>query len=124
MIKPAIKIKSISILDKDVPFKDHSSAEISFTKFSFNWQSVSEANKKKERTQLPVVFQFKDGLSLTLPLQAKFYRAEDTQHVTWGTPLNQIDLEVNVNASSKQIEIAKETYRWSLTGWSYLRFSI
>jgi hypothetical protein len=70
-----------------------------------------EPNRKKDRTSIPVLLEFADGIKLAVPLQVKFYRVEDTQHVTWGTPLRQIDLECQIKPGATYLDITNQTFR-------------
>lgn len=100
------------MLGSAVPVTDHSQQELSSSKYTFNWSSAAQdANKKKARTKVPLLFEFQDGLNLVLPLQIKFYRVEDTQHVTWGTPLHQIDYECQVKPNATYVDVVKESVR-------------
>ncbi|KAI1280287.1 CB1 cannabinoid receptor-interacting protein 1 [Halotydeus destructor] len=109
-IKPSLPLKSVSVLGSSVTFADH--PESGCSKYTFNWTSTKQdANKKKDRTKVPVLLQFQDGVSLVLPLQVKFYKVEDTQHVTWGTPLHQVDYECTIKGGATYVDIVKETFR-------------
>lgn len=60
----------MSVLGTTVTFADHSAQEVNGSKYTFNWSSVKQdANKKKDRTKVPLLFQFQDGVQLVLPLQ-------------------------------------------------------
>lgn len=113
-IRPSLPLKSISISGEGVNLTDLSAQEStsSCSKYSFTWSSTKiEPNKKKDRTNIPLLLQFQDGLNLSIPLQVKFYRIEDTQHVTWGTPLRQIDLDCQVKPGATYIDITKSIFR-------------
>lgn len=107
-----IIIRSISVQGVGVSFTDLSQHENGGSKYCFTWSSTKiEPNKKKDRTKLPLLLQFQDGISLSLPLQVKFYKEEDTQHVTWGTPLHQIDYECTLKPGATYVDISKEVFR-------------
>lgn len=114
-VRPSLPLKSISVQGSGVSFTDLSSGQenqIGCSKYSFTWSSTSiDPNKKKDRTNLPLLLSFQDGVNLSIPLQVKFYRQEDTQHVTWGTPLRQIDLECQVKAGATYVDIVKQVFR-------------
>lgn len=104
--------RSISVQGQTVSFTDLSQHENGGSKYCFTWSSTKiEPNKKKDRTKLPLLLQFQDGVSLSLPLQVKFYKEEDTQHVTWGTPLHQIDYECTLKPGATYVDITKEVFR-------------
>jgi len=117
-IRPSLPLKSIAVQGGGVNFTDLSSGQenaIGCSKYSFTWSSTKiDPNKKKDRTTLPLLLTFQDGINLLIPLQVKFYRQEDTQHVTWGTPLRQIDLECEVKSGATYLDIVKQTFRWEI----------
>ena len=113
-VRPSLPLQSISVQSASVSFTDHSPGQegAGCSKYSFTWSSEHvEPNKKKERTSIPLLLQFADGIKLLVPLQVKFYRVEDTQHVTWGTPLRQVDLECQVKPGASFLDITKQTFR-------------
>ena len=80
--------------------------------YSFSWNtSKTDANKKKDRTKVQLLLQFQGGLTLIIPLQVKFYKPEDTQHLTWGTPLHQIDYECQIKPGATYVDIVKTIFR-------------
>lgn len=116
-VRPSLPLSSISVGGVGVTFADLSQQENGASKYTFTWTSTKiDPNKKKDRTKIPLLLQFQDGLNLSLPLQVKFYRVEDTQHVTWGTPLHQIDYDCQVKPGATYIDITKEIFRW-LSQW-------
>ncbi|RWS06020.1 CB1 cannabinoid receptor-interacting protein 1-like protein, partial [Dinothrombium tinctorium] len=102
----------VSVQGVGVSVTDSSQDENDASKYLFSWSAVKvEANKKKKRTKVQLMLQFQGGLSLILPLQAKFYKMEDTQHLTWGNPLHQIDYDCLIKSSTTYLDIVKETFR-------------
>lgn len=55
--------------------------------------------------------QFQDGVTMSVPLQAKFYHQNENQHINWGNQLNQIEFECEVKSGHTFVEINKEIFR-------------
>lgn len=60
----------------------HNSGQLIYV---FDWSaSRFEVNKNKARTEVQMVLKFKNGETLMLPLQVKFYYSDCRQHLNWG----------------------------------------
>jgi len=110
-VRPSLPLQSVSVQGTGVSVTDQSQENGGST-YSFSWDSTKvDANKKKDRTKVQLLLQFQGGLTLVIPLQVKFYNKEDTQHLTWGTPLHHIDYECQVKAGQTYIDIIKTIFR-------------
>lgn len=78
--------------------------------YEFDWPTIFPANKNKKRTDIPIVLKFQDGLSLTIPLQVKFYDAENDQHLRWGQQLHFIDFDCRIKPERCSVVIEKTQY--------------
>ncbi|XP_053207727.1 CB1 cannabinoid receptor-interacting protein 1-like [Panonychus citri] len=111
-IKPSLPLQSVSVSGVGVSVTDLSQQETEGSKYTFSWGSIKvNPNKKKDRTTVQLLFQFQDGLTLVLPLQVKFYRPEETDHLIWGSPLNHIEYNCIVKPGQTYVDIVKEIFR-------------
>ncbi|XP_074600658.1 CB1 cannabinoid receptor-interacting protein 1-like [Brevipalpus obovatus] len=111
-IKPSLPLQSVSVQGAGLSVIDLSQQESEGSKYIFHWSSTKiSASKKKDRTLVQLLLQFQDGLSLVLPLQVKFYRPEDNDHLIWGNPLNFIDYDCLVKPGLTAVNIVKEVFR-------------
>lgn len=78
--------------------------------YEFDWPTTFPANKNKKRTDIPIVLKFQDGLSLSIPLQVKFYDAENNQHLQWGQQLHFIDYDCQIKPERSSIIIEKTQF--------------
>ncbi|XP_054153840.1 CB1 cannabinoid receptor-interacting protein 1-like [Oppia nitens] len=110
-VKPSLPLQSVSVQGSGVSVTDKSQENGSST-YLFSWDSTKiDANKKKDRNKVQLLLQFQGGLTLVIPLQVKFYKSEDTQHLTWGTPLHHIDYECRVKPGQTYVDIIKTIFR-------------
>lgn len=90
---------------------DHSDQVQGASKYYFKWRTRGETpTQDKLRDNTPLALSFQDGITLAIPLQFKCYRVEDVQHVTWGTPLDRVELECEVKPGAKAADIIHEEY--------------
>lgn len=107
-----VLFRSVSVQGVGLSVTDLSQQENDRSTYTFSWNSAKiSANKKKDRTTVQLLFQFQDGLSLVLPLQVKFYRPEDNDHLIWGSPLNHVEYDCVVKSGATFVDIVKETFR-------------
>ena len=111
-IKPSLPLQSVSVCGVGVSVTDLSQQETDGSKYTFSWSSTKiNPSKKKDRTNVQLLFQFQDGLTLVLPLQVKFYRPEETDHLVWGSPLNHVEYNCMVKPGQTYVDIVKEIFR-------------
>uniref|UniRef100_A0A6G1S4Q9 CB1 cannabinoid receptor-interacting protein 1 n=1 Tax=Aceria tosichella TaxID=561515 RepID=A0A6G1S4Q9_9ACAR len=91
-LKPAIPLLSVSAHDALVNLVDQSKQDGSST-YEFEWPTTFPANKRSKRTNIPIVLRFQDGTTLSIPLQVKFYDAENLQHLNWGQQMHFIEYD-------------------------------
>lgn len=104
--------RSVSVQGDGLSVTDLSQQENDRSTYTFSWNATKiSPNKKKDRTVVQLLFQFQGGLTLVLPLQAKFYRAEDSNHLIWGNNLNHIEYDCVVKPGTSYVDIVKETFR-------------
>lgn len=108
-IKPSIPLQSVSAQDSLVNLTDLTKQNGSST-YELDWPNTFPANKKKKRTDIPIVLKFQDGLSLSIPLQVKFYDAENNQHLQWGQQLHFIDYDCRIKPERSCITIEKTQF--------------
>lgn len=101
--------RSVSAQDSLVNLIDLTKQNGSST-YEFDWPTTFPANKNKKRTDIPVVLKFQDGLSLSIPLQVKFYDAENNQHLQWGQQLHFIDYDCRIKPERSSIVIEKTQF--------------
>lgn len=107
-----LPFRSVSVQGVGLSVTDLSQQENDRSTYSFSWSSIKiTANKKKDRTTVQLLFQFQDGLTLVLPLQVKFYQQDQSDHLTWGIPLNHIEYDCTVKPGATYVDIVKETFR-------------
>ena len=56
------------------------------------------------------MLQFQGNFSLILPLQVKYYKIEDEDHLTWGTSLNRVDFECEQKPGMTTLDILKTVF--------------
>ncbi|XP_013778670.1 CB1 cannabinoid receptor-interacting protein 1-like isoform X1 [Limulus polyphemus] len=109
--RPPQIIQNISVMGTNVNTTEMTGDSSSLT-YTFSWPSTgTQLTTKGKRDILPVVLEVKDNGSLTMNLQIKFYKLEDKQHYTWGTPLNHIEFECESKSGTSFVDIVKQTYR-------------
>ncbi|KAJ6217625.1 hypothetical protein RDWZM_008782 [Blomia tropicalis] len=102
-IRPPLPLHSVSVQGCSVTIEDLSNANANLNEsncnspgstYSFKWDTIkAEPDKRKKRSTLQLMLQFQGNQTLILPLQVKFYKLEDEDHLTWGQSLNRIDFE-------------------------------
>lgn len=102
-------IRSVSAQDSLVNLIDLTKQNGSST-YEFDWPTTFPANKNKKRTDIPIVLKFQDGLSLSIPLQVKFYDSEKNQHLQWGQQLHFIDYDCQIKPERSSIVIEKTQF--------------
>lgn len=104
-IKPSIPLQSVSVQSSLVNLIDTTKQNGSCT-YEFEWSSEQyTANKNKKRTNIPITLKFQDGLSVSLPIQVKFYSPDNKQHLQWGTQLHFIDYNCSIKPERTSITI-------------------
>lgn len=78
--------------------------------YEFDWPSTFPANKRFTRTDIPIVLKFQDGLTLSIPLQVKFYDSNDCHHLSWGQLLHFIDYDCRIKPETSSIIIEKSEF--------------
>jgi hypothetical protein len=108
-IKPSIPLQSVSAQDALVNLIDLTKQNGSST-YEFEWPTTFPANKRSKRTDIPIVLRFQDGLTLTIPLQVKFYDADNFQHLNWGQQMHFIDYDCRIKPERSSIVIEKTQF--------------
>lgn len=108
-IKPSIPLQSVSAQETLVNLIDLTKQNGSST-YEFDWPTTFPPNKNKKRTDIPILLKFQDGLSLTMPLQVKFYDAESSSHLHWGQQLHFIDYDCLIKPERSSITIEKSQF--------------
>lgn len=102
--------RSVSVHDTLVNLIDSTKQNGSAT-YEFEWPTTFMANKNKDRTEVSLLLRFQDGLSVTIPLQVKFYDlSKVSQHLQWGQQLHFIDYDCLVKTEQSTISIEKSQY--------------
>ena len=58
-----------------------------------------------------MILQFQDGVTMSIPLQVKFYNQNENQHINWGNQLNQIEYECEIKSNHLYVDLIKEIFR-------------
>jgi len=112
-IKPSVSLQSVSMQGIGLTISDDSNQDNNNggSRYSFNYQTLkTDPNKNKARTKLLLIMQFQDGVTMSVPLQAKFYNQNENQHINWGNQLTQIEFECEVKSGHTFVDIHKESY--------------
>ncbi|GFW74030.1 uncharacterized protein TNCV_545541 [Trichonephila clavipes] len=110
-IRPPQKIKLASAKGEEL---EMTSEEMSsdFSKYCYQWCSSNiPVTKKNRRLSFSIILEIPKLGVLELPLQLKFYEANDTTHSAWGKSLHHIEFECAYKAGHSFVEIIKTVYR-------------
>ncbi|XP_027205081.2 CB1 cannabinoid receptor-interacting protein 1-like isoform X1 [Dermatophagoides pteronyssinus] len=114
-IRPPMPVRSVTIrmIDGDetgVKIVDQSSSEDG-AMYSFQWDTNNcIPDKKRKRSKLQINILFQDNMKLEIPLQIKFYKADDHNHLQWGQPLKHINFECEQKSGMNCSTIIKKCY--------------
>ncbi|XP_077530143.1 CB1 cannabinoid receptor-interacting protein 1-like [Haemaphysalis longicornis] len=109
--RPAQTLENIMLMGSRYSPKEKSRDHCSST-YCVTWSSLGFAvTKNGKRDKIPLALQILDLGELLVNLQVKFYKENDTGHVTWGNALHHIDLDCEVSRSTGSLVVSKESFR-------------
>ncbi|XP_070383591.1 CB1 cannabinoid receptor-interacting protein 1-like isoform X1 [Dermacentor albipictus] len=109
--RPAQTLESVSLMGSRYSPKEKS-RDLSSSSYCITWSSLGMGvTKNGRRDKIPLALQILDVGELMVNLQVKFYKEKDTEHVTWGNALHQIDLDCEVSRSSGSLVVNKQSFR-------------
>ncbi|GFT31607.1 uncharacterized protein NPIL_620701 [Nephila pilipes] len=110
-IRPPQKIKIASAKGEELKMSsEEMSAE--FSKYCYQWANNNiPITKKNRRLSFPLLLEIHNLGILELPLQLKFYQANDTTHSAWGKSLHHIEFDCVYKSGRSFVEILKTVYR-------------
>lgn len=110
-IRPPQKIKVASAKGEELEMVSEEMSK-EFTKYCYQWSSNNiPVTKKNRRLGFNLIFEINNLGVLELPLQLKFYEANDTTHSAWGKSLHHIEFDCVHKAGHSFVEVLKTLYR-------------
>ncbi|XP_069117545.1 CB1 cannabinoid receptor-interacting protein 1-like [Argopecten irradians] len=69
-----------------------------------------DTHNRGKRKDLTFLFEFDHGVTMKTNIQIKLYKTGETEHSSWGQPLNMIDFDCKVADGQTYVDIVKEKY--------------
>ncbi|OTF70173.1 hypothetical protein BLA29_011521 [Euroglyphus maynei] len=106
----SVTIRTIDGDEIGVKIVDQSSSEDG-AMYSFQWDTNNcNPDKKRKRSKLQINILFQDNMKLEIPLQIKFYKSDDQNHLSWGQQLKHINIECEQKSGMNCSTIIKKCF--------------